>query len=113
MASFAVDIDVPTFLLERPVLKNLCATIRTAKWQQLGIQLGLDTATLQDINESMPNVEQKRTQMFDAWLKNDPGATNQKIFEALQLKIIGEITMAQDYKEQLKATYVSQGITSY
>ena len=85
-------------LYQRPELRTLCAIVRTAKWYQLGIQLKVDRATLEDIGADKDGPEEKRQRMFDRWLRTNPEATNKQLLDALQMKVIGEVTMAKEYE---------------
>lgn len=93
--------------LAKPLLNNLCAIVRTARWYQLGIQLQLDQDMLNNIREdaALSSTEGKRTKMFETWLKSDHQATNKQLIEALQLKVIGEPVMASHYEDVLKTQH--------
>ena len=53
-----------SLLNRKPELKTVCAVVRTARWHQLGIQLGVDTQMLDDIKIEKSETQEKRTQMF-------------------------------------------------
>ncbi|XP_019850967.1 PREDICTED: uncharacterized protein LOC109581353 [Amphimedon queenslandica] len=86
----------------KPTLKTVCAIVRTSRWHQLGIQLGVDEEMLQDILSDRSDIQDKRTQMFRLWIASQPGASHNQLVEALRLKVIGEDRMAQEYEEKVK-----------
>ena len=86
----------------KPDLKTVCAIVRTSRWHQLGIQLGVDEEMLQDILSETSETQDKRTQMFRLWIASQPGASHNQLVEALRLKVIGEDRMAQEYEEKVK-----------
>lgn len=100
MASSSED---KVYLSQKPQLSTVCALIRAQNWYQLGIQLDMDVATLNDIRDdgSIP-FESKRDQMFEKWLRGNAAATNKQLLDALKLKVIGEDAIAQEYEERLK-----------
>ncbi|XP_019856401.1 PREDICTED: uncharacterized protein LOC109584927 [Amphimedon queenslandica] len=83
-------------------LKTMCAIVRTSRWHQLGIQLGVDSDMLHDIESEKSETQDKRTQMFRLWIASQPGASHNQLVEALRLKVIGEDRMAQEYEEKVK-----------
>uniref|UniRef100_A0A1X7SL36 Death domain-containing protein n=1 Tax=Amphimedon queenslandica TaxID=400682 RepID=A0A1X7SL36_AMPQE len=86
----------------KPDLKTVCAIVRTSRWHQLGIQLGVDEEMLQDILSEGSEAQDKRTQMFRTWINSQTGASHNQLVEALRLKVIGEDRMAQKYEEKVK-----------
>ena len=86
----------------KPDLKIVCAIVRTSRWHQLGIQLGVDEEMLHDIETDRSETQDKRTQMFRLWIASQPEASHTQLVEALRLKIIGEDRMAQEYEEKVK-----------
>ena len=100
MASSSED---KVYLSQKPQLSTVCALIRAQNWYQLGIQLDMDVATLNDIRDdgSIP-FQSKRDQMFEKWLRGNAAATNKQLLDALKLKVIGEDALAQEYEERLK-----------
>ena len=86
----------------KPELRTVCALVRTTRWHQLGIQLGVDTQMLDDIKIEKSETQEKRTQMFRLWLASQPEASHRQLVEALKLKVIGEHTMAVEYEEKVK-----------
>ena len=93
---------VHSLMNEKPALKIVCAIVRTSKWHQLGIQLGIDSEMLHDIESEKSETQDKRTQMFRLWIASQPEASHNQLVEALRLKVIGEDRMAQEYEEKVK-----------
>ena len=91
-----------SLLNRKPELRTVCAVVRTARWHQLGIQLGVDTQMLDDIKIEKSETHEKRTQMFRLWLASQPEASHRQLVEALKLKVIGEDAMAVEYEEKVK-----------
>ena len=91
-----------SLLNRKPELRTVCAVVRTARWHQLGIQLGVDTQMLDDIKIEKSETQEKRTQMFHLWLASQPEASHRQLVEALKLKAIGEDAMAVEYEEKVK-----------
>ncbi|XP_019862700.1 PREDICTED: uncharacterized protein LOC109591400, partial [Amphimedon queenslandica] len=86
----------------KPDLKTVCAIVRTDRWHMLGLILEVDDKKLQDIDSERSDIEEKRTQMFRAWLSGKPGASHNQLVEALRLKVIGEDSIAKEYEEKVK-----------
>lgn len=97
---------LPQWLLfKKPQLKDLCDIVRISRWYQLGVQLEMDPSCLNDIKDDNVNYasqDHKRTRMFQLWLSTDPQATNKKLLEVLQKKVIGEDSVAEKYETRLK-----------
>ena len=91
-----------SLLNRKPELRTVCAVVRTARWHQLGIKLGVDTQMLDDIKIEKSETQEKRTQMFRLWLASQPEASHRQLVEALKLKVIGEDAMAVEYEEKVK-----------
>ena len=76
----------------RPQLKDL-VLIQTTEWYDLGLQLGIEDAELEDIQSNNPkSVRTCRREMFKAWLRITPSPSYQQLVEALQT--VGEISEA-------------------
>ena len=76
----------------RPQLKDL-VLIQTTEWYDLGLQLGIEDAELEDIQSNNPkSVRTCRREMFKAWLRITPNPSYQQLVEAL--KTVGEISEA-------------------
>ena len=78
-------------------VKNLLTACKNVSdWQQLGIQLGLTMAQLDNIYQTClargPVI--LKGHMFDVWLKNSPGASWTDLVKAL--RAIGDNTLASD-----------------
>ena len=64
-------------LNRKPELRTVCAVVRTARWHQLGIQLGVDTQMLDDIKIEKSETQEKMTQMFRLWLAKSTRSKSQ------------------------------------
>uniref|UniRef100_A0A1X7SNJ1 Death domain-containing protein n=1 Tax=Amphimedon queenslandica TaxID=400682 RepID=A0A1X7SNJ1_AMPQE len=100
--SSPLSLKVYSVMNGKPDLKTVCAIVRTSRWHQLGLQLGVDEAMLQDIETEKSETQDKRTQMFRLWIASQPGASHNQLVEAMRLKVIGEDRMAQEYEERVK-----------
>ena len=73
-------------------LKDL-VLIRTAKWYNLGLQLGIDDTELEVIEKHNPrDLEACQREMFRTWLRTIPSPSYQQLVKALQT--VGEISEA-------------------
>ena len=77
----------------KPELKDL-VLIRTLKWYNLGLQLGIEDSELDVIEENNPkDMDACKRKMFKAWLRITPSPCHQQLVEALQT--VGEISEAE------------------
>lgn len=54
-------------------------------WYTLGLQLGIKTHTLRDIQQNNGlSPDNRRQEMFDVWLRSDPNASWEKLIGALE-----------------------------
>lgn len=90
-------------LEEKPCLHELCEHIVIGgKWYQLGIQLKLDATKLDFIDEQPRDYNYKTTKMFQLLLTASPQVTRKQILEALKKRVLGEISVANEYEEKLR-----------
>ena len=86
----------------------------TAKWYELGIELELRGADL-DIIQNDPAKPNKIFAMYTLWInKKGRDATHQTLINALKSNNVGEINLAQEYKDWLEnkvSTCMNQGIS--
>ena len=76
----------------KPELKDL-VLVKTTKWYNLGLQLGIEDTELDVIEENSPkDIDACKRKMFKAWLRITPNPSYQKLVEALQT--VGEISEA-------------------
>ena len=76
------------FPLAEPQLKDL-VLIRTVKWYNLGLQLGVEDAELKPIQHNYPRDSEACTrEMFRAWLRTGSSPSYQQLVEAL--RAVGE-----------------------
>ena len=77
----------------RPQLKDL-VLIQTTEWYDLGLQLGIEDAELEEIQSNNPkSVRACRREMFRAWLRITPSPSYQQLVEALLA--VGETSKAE------------------
>ena len=77
----------------RPKLKDL-VLIQTTEWYDLGLQLGIEDAELEEIQSNNPkSVRTCRREMFRAWLRITSSPSYQQLVEALQR--VGETSEAE------------------
>ena len=87
----ATSPDVPTPSM-KPQLKDL-VLIKTVKWYNLGLQLGIDDTELDVIEENNPkDIDACKRKMFRVWLRITPSPSYQQLVEALLA--VGEISEA-------------------
>ena len=77
----------PLFLVfdASPSVRNFFnATTEVNDWYTLGLQLGIKTHTLRDIQQNYGlSQDNRRQEMFDVWLRSDPSASWEKLIDAL------------------------------
>ena len=82
---------VPTPLV-KPQMKDL-VLIKTVKWYNLGLQLGIEDTELDMIEQNNPKeIDACKRRMFKAWLRITPSPSYQQLVEALQT--VGETSEA-------------------
>ena len=76
-------------------MKNLSSELSTvSKWYQLGIKLGLQPSQLHQIEQEVPtDIDRRKIEIFDVWLKCTPGASWRHIVTAL--RELGDLTTAE------------------
>ena len=82
---------VPTPLM-KPQMKDL-VFIKTVKWYNLGLQLGIEDTELDMIEQNnLKEIDACKRRMFQAWLRITPSPSYQQLVEALQT--VGETSEA-------------------
>ena len=82
---------VPTPLM-KPQMKDL-VLIKTVKWYNLGLQLGIEDTELDMIEQNNPkDIDACKRSMFKAWIRITPSPSYQQLVEALQT--VGETSEA-------------------
>ena len=73
---------------ERPLQRDLNHVGVTAEWRQLGVELGVSTVTLDEVeyDHHREGIRELRSRMFEAWLKegDPPQVTWQALIRALE-----------------------------
>ncbi len=67
-----------------PTLREL-DQLRFSDWYGVGLQLGVEEGTLDEIDLDCPKLREKRRAMFQAWLRESPGASYADLARALFL----------------------------
>ena len=57
--------------------------IKVTEWYELGLQLGVDDAELEEIEKNNRDLRACRRSMFRAWLRITPSPSYQQLVEAL------------------------------
>ena len=85
---------IPDQLLDQqPPILEITTHARTAKWNQLGVQLKLDDTNLAEYSDC--------TKMYQLWIQEKAeNATRRKLISAL--RAIGENNVAYNYEQHLK-----------
>ena len=84
-----------------------CELQSVSNWYQLGIKLGLEPYQLKQIEEKTTDIERRKIEMLDLWLRRTPGASWSHIVTAL--REMEEITTA----ERIQQTYGETGIANW
>ena len=88
---------------DRPNLAELQERVRTVKWHNLGIQLGLKNSVLEGIEKRYANNDEDcRRTMFDTWLRTMPSCTRGELLQALRSRAVGENYMAVEYQRSFQ-----------
>ena len=89
--NLTTSLGIPTSPM-KPQLKDL-VLVRTTKWYNLGLQLGIEDTELDVIEENNPkDIDACKRKMFKIWLRITPSPSYQQLVEALHT--LGEITEA-------------------
>ena len=85
----------------RDLRRVLLAITKVVRWIPLGLALGLEDFTLETINkQNMGRIEECKTQMLSAWLRQKDDAVDEALptWSALEaaLREIGENTVAKE-----------------
>ena len=90
---------------DRPNLAELQEGVRTVKWHNLGIQLGLENSVLEGIEKRYANNDEDcRRTMFSTWLSTMPSikCTRGELLQALRSRAVGENYMADEYQRSFQ-----------
>ena len=84
----------------RPELRELQEHVRTNKWFDLGLQLGLKDNELAAIGvEYLGNIDNCRRVMFHEWLRTTPKASRKQLIDALNRDAVAERYLAEQYQK--------------
>uniref|UniRef100_A0A1X7SS75 Death domain-containing protein n=1 Tax=Amphimedon queenslandica TaxID=400682 RepID=A0A1X7SS75_AMPQE len=95
-----------TFLSATPTIKELAEHVNVStNWFIVGTMLNLDQRRLQSIREQGGSDTQKMIDMFNLWLNTTPTASRRLVLETLRITVVGENTLADEYKKKLEELY--------
>ena len=104
------SLEIIDVLNTRPDLAELQNHIMTNKWQELGIQLGVEENKLRAIRQQYGgDVNECRREMFTVWLETTLIASRQQLINSLRTNAVAEIHMAEQYKTYIHDTYGAPG----
>ena len=94
----------------RPTLAELQESVRTTKWYNLGIQLGLEYNDLEEIAiQNGRDVDDCRRAMFGLWLRTSSKPSRRQLLYALRTKSVAEMYIADEYER----SFQTHGIYKY
>ena len=94
----------------RPDFAELQNHIRTNKWQELGIQLGVEKNKLEAIRQQYRDyINDCRREMLTVWLDTTTKASRQQLINSLRTSAVAENHMAEQYKTYIHNTYGAPG----
>lgn len=79
-----------------------CELQSVSNWYVLGIRLGLEPYQLNQIEEKTTDIERRKIEMYDLWLRTTPGASWSHIVTAL--REMEEITTAERIQQKYGVT---------
>ena len=89
-------------LKSKPTLAELLEYVRTNRWENVGVQLGLDDTSLEAIRcENNHNIDDCRKGMFRLWLFSHSNPTRKQLLDALKKKSVAEFEIASTYEKYL------------
>lgn len=101
-------------LAHKPSLAEVCEHVRTTRWFQLGVQLGLDEIDLEEIEEDRSSGDEKRTSVYQLWFRTQPKATRGQLLTALKSTAVGEYgRVAKGYENILRKKSLLSSNNSY
>ena len=93
--------EVQQILMDKPTLAELQENVRTIKWEELGVQFGLDDTSLVAIRTENKSIDDCRRGMFRLWLFSHPNPTRKQLLDALKKKSVAELQIASAYENYL------------
>ena len=97
---------------DQPNLAELLDWVRTVKWHNLGIKLGLENSVLEGIEKQYANNDEDcRRTMFSKWLSTSNKCTRGELLLALRSRAVGENCIADEYQRSFqKRTHSAPGM---
>ena len=81
-----------------PTLHLLVQELKVARWQTLGIHLGMTEDEITEIEQDHPSTARRRTAMLDKWLKKEENPSWMTVIEAL--KKMSEVNLAKKIRKK-------------
>lgn len=98
IAEKGVSTSFDDLLVQQPPILEIATHARTAKWNHLGVTLGLDDQSLAECHDYI--------RMYQLWIQEKAiGATRSSLLYAL--RAIGQNNVAYKYEEHVKSLTVS------
>ena len=97
-------------LISKPTLAELENNVRTNKWEEVGVQLGLDDTSLEAIRSENHTINDCRRRMFRLWLYSHPNPTRKQLLDVLKKKSVAEFQIASAYEHYLLQATTTSGI---
>ena len=93
--------EVSSLLDVTPTLRELCDHVFTNRWYELGLELEIKSADLEEIRRDS-TVTDKLSRVYQMWLsKKTKAATRRQLIEALKTDHVGQISVAINYEQEL------------
>ena len=90
----------------RPELAELENEVRSNKWEEIGLQLGLKDSDLVAIRQQWGgNVNSCRREMFRLWLETNPKASRKQLLAALRENAVAEMYTAEQYETYIRSHF--------
>ena len=91
--------EIMEILKSRPEIAELQNEVKTNKWEELGIQLGLQYNDLVAIRKQFSDtIGDCRREMFALWIQTSTTPSRDQLLQALKSKAVAEIDMAKQYE---------------
>ena len=73
---------------------------KSARWNLIGIQLGLSPDDLDIIEANFVDVEDRLRKVLQKWFNSNPNQTWKDVITALKIPALGEFKLAQEIEEK-------------
>lgn len=76
------------------------------KWEDIGLELGVDPDTLEAINKEQEDLDGKLRNMLRAWFRDEATPTWEAVARAVDAKTVGYSNLARKIREEYCYTSV-------